>query len=157
MTRGTALLLREWRALSVRFPSSLKFYGKCYPTSNRSTALRRPLREAFTGAVDHAHVERGADTMPDVKEAVIAVQAVALLLFISHAFPSPDEGYGRWIGPSFWLSGEPIPEARFLAIDSMAGGASRPVEREPARNLTPQARIRDVFAQFVPVDRHRAI
>ena len=97
--------------------------------------------------------------MPDVKEVAIAVQALALFLFVGHAFLGPDEGYARSTGPSSWLGGAAVPAERFLAKYPMTGSASGPVasERTPGRDLTPQARIRDVFAQFAPGERRRAI
>jgi len=95
--------------------------------------------------------------MPDVKEAAIAVQALALFLFVGHAFLGADEGYGRPTGSS-WLGAASVPDERFLAKDSMAGSASGllQLERTAAIDLTPQSRIRDVFAQFVPGERRRS-
>jgi hypothetical protein len=96
--------------------------------------------------------------MPEVKEAAIAVQALALFLFVGHAFLGPDEGYGRPAGLNSWLGAASVPDERFLAKGTMAGSASGPVqlERTAAMDLTPQARIRDVFAQFVPGERRRS-
>ena len=97
--------------------------------------------------------------MPDVKEVAIAVQALALCLFVGHADLGPVEGYGRSTDPSSWLGGASVPAERFLAIYPITGSASGslPLERAAARDLTPQARIRDVFAQFAPGERRRAI
>ena len=101
--------------------------------------------------------------MSILKEVAIAVPAMVLLLFVSHTFLGSDESYGPATGPKSWLGGEPIPPERFLAKNSMTGGASRtvaepsPMEWGLARDLTAEARVRDVFTQFVTGERRRAL
>jgi hypothetical protein len=101
--------------------------------------------------------------MSILKEVAIAVPAMVLLLFVSNTFLGPDESYRPTTGPKSWLGGEPVPPERFLAKNSMTGGASptvaepSPLEWGLARDLTPKARVRDVFAQFVTSERRRAL
>ena len=85
----------------------------------------------------------------------LAVPALAALLFLSHTFFGPDES--RLIStPKTWLGGVTFPAERFIAKDLIAGRASNvdedplSLEQEPTSQLTPQARIRSVFAQFGP-------
>lgn len=91
--------------------------------------------------------------MSPLKESAIAVPILGLLLFFSHAFLGPDESPSI-IGPTSWLGGMPIPAARFIAKDSITGSAygtnavGVPLEHVSVRDLSPQARIRSVFAQF---------
>lgn len=100
--------------------------------------------------------------MSVLKETTIAVPVVAALLFVSHIIFGPDESYR---GPAItsWLGAVQVPDERFLAKDSFTGGPSgadvvnAPSEDVPIADLTPQARIRTVFAQFVPRVRRPAI
>ena len=98
--------------------------------------------------------------MSTLKEIAIAVQALALLLFVGHALIGPDES-PLAAYPKSWLGGAAIPAARFLAADSMttailgADPYPAPLERDVA-TLTPEARIRSVFAQFGPRERRPA-
>jgi hypothetical protein len=102
--------------------------------------------------------------MSIAKETAVAVPALAVLLFVSHSFLGPDESYREvTVGPRSWL-GVTIPDARFLAKDLITGRASTvdvdaevqsPAERRVS-DLTPEARIKGVFAQFVPSVRRRA-
>jgi hypothetical protein len=99
--------------------------------------------------------------MSTFKETIIAAPVLALLLFVSHTFLGPDESQPT-IGPTSWLGGGPIPAARFIAKDSITGSASGanavgvPLEQVSARDLSPQARIRSVFAQFASGGRRPA-
>jgi len=102
--------------------------------------------------------------MSIAKETAIAVPALTVLLFVSHIFLGPDEGYREFtIGPTSWL-GVAIPAERFIAKDLITGRASsadvgadtRSPERRPADDLTPHARIKGVFVQFEPNGRRPA-
>lgn len=93
--------------------------------------------------------------MSFLKEAAIAGQFVALLLFVSHAFLGPGESYRQSaIDPSSWLGVVSVPAERLLAKDSIKGSLSGAnvvgiaLRDLAARDLTPEARIRSVFAQF---------
>lgn len=95
--------------------------------------------------------------MSSLKETAIGLLVLVLLLFVSHSFLGPDESYRQsTIGPTSWLGAVQVPAARFLAKDSITGSVSRfyvvgvSLEQESAGGLTPEARIRTVFAQFVP-------
>ena len=97
------------------------------------------------------------------KEAAIAVPALALLLFVSDTFFGPDESYRRITTiPKSWLGGVEIPAVRFIAKDLITGSAScadkdpPPLGQEGVGDLTPEARIKSVFAQFEPGERRRA-
>jgi hypothetical protein len=101
--------------------------------------------------------------MSTLKEIAIAVQALALLLFVGHALIGPDESDSQLVNyPKSWLGGAAIPAARFLAKDSMTSVVLRTdpdsarEERDVATTLTPEARIRSVFAQFEPRERRLA-
>ena len=100
------------------------------------------------------------------KEAVLAVPAAVLLLLLGHALMGPDEhersGQPTTIRMS-WIGADPPPSERWLAKDSivtggpqMAAGPS-PGAYRTARHASPGARIRGVFAQFVPGESDRAI
>jgi len=97
--------------------------------------------------------------MSIAKETAIAVPALTGLLFLSHVFLGPDEGYREFtIGPTSWL-GVAIPAERFIAKDLITGRASRAdvdADTPPVGDLTPQARIKGVFVQFVPSGRRPA-
>jgi len=97
------------------------------------------------------------------KETAIAMPALAMLLFVSHTFFSPDESYRHLTtNPKSWLGGVEIPAERFIAKDLITGSASgagedpSPLGQTSASDLTPEARIRSVFAQFEPGGRRRA-
>jgi hypothetical protein len=89
------------------------------------------------------------------KETAIAVPALAALLFVSHAYFGSDEIQSMSV-PTTWLGGVTIPAERFIAKELIAGRASNAdeeplsLEQKPTSELTPQARIRSVFAQFGP-------
>ena len=89
------------------------------------------------------------------KETAVAVPALAALLFVSHAYFGSDEIQPMSI-PRTWLGGATFPAERFIAKELIAGRASKAdedslsLEQKPTRELTPQARIRSVFAQFGP-------
>jgi hypothetical protein len=98
--------------------------------------------------------------MSTSKEIAIAVSALALLLFAGHRLIGPDESYSQLVDcPTSWLGGAAIPAARFLAQDPMTSTVLRadldsfPRQRDVATTLTPEARIRSVFAQFGPRER----
>jgi hypothetical protein len=93
--------------------------------------------------------------MSILKETAVAVPVLAALLFVSHTFFGSDESQSI-SAPKTWLGGVTIPAERFLAKDSIAGRTSNANEdslslnQTPTSTLTPQARIRSVFAQFGP-------
>ncbi len=97
------------------------------------------------------------------KETAIAVPALALLLFVSHTVFGPDESFRRLTtSPTSWLGGSEIPAERFIAKHPIAAGASY-ADEGPASfrqadvgYLTPEARIRTVFALFEPRGPRRA-
>jgi hypothetical protein len=100
--------------------------------------------------------------MSIAKETVIAVPALAGLLFLSHIFLGPDEGHREFtVGPKSWL-GVAIPAERFIAKDLITGRVSSAdadtpsPEQRPVADLTPEARIKGVFVQFVPSGRRPA-
>jgi hypothetical protein len=102
--------------------------------------------------------------MSIAKETAIAVPALTGLLFLSHIFLGPDESdRGFTPVPTSWL-GATIPEGRFIAKDLMTGRASGAdvdadtpsLEQRAVSDLTPQARIKGVFVQFVPGGRRPA-
>jgi hypothetical protein len=102
--------------------------------------------------------------MSIAKETAIAVPALAALLFVSHVFFGPTESYREITAvPTTWL-GMAIPDQRFLAKDPMTGRASSPdidvdtpsPEQRPLSDVTPEARIKGVFVQFVPGGRRPA-
>ena len=97
------------------------------------------------------------------KETAIAVPALALLLFVSHGVFGPDESFRRLTtSPRTWLGGSEIPAERFIAKHPIAASASYADEgpaafrQTDAGYLTPEARIRTVFAQFEPRGPRRA-
>ena len=89
------------------------------------------------------------------KETAVAVPALAALLFVSHAYFGSDE-IQSMSTPRTWLGGVTFPAERFIAKELIAGRAAKAdedslsFEQKPASELTPQARIRSVFAQFGP-------
>ncbi len=102
--------------------------------------------------------------MPVLREFVLAIPLLIMCLLISAAVFGPDEHTAP--APSVsssWLEAGSLPAARWLAKDSFVTGGPR-VRAEPPsvqhareRDVTPQARIRSVFAQFVPGESGRAI
>jgi hypothetical protein len=101
--------------------------------------------------------------MPILKETAIAVPILALMLFVSHTLIGPDEGDRQsTIGLTSWLGGVPVPAERFLAKDSITGRAAganeanASSEQVSAGDVTPEARIRGVFAQFASGGRRPA-
>jgi hypothetical protein len=102
--------------------------------------------------------------MSIAKETAIAVPALAALLFVSHVYlGSAESDRELTIAPRSWL-GMAIPDQRFLAKDLMTGRASGAdldadtpsPEQRPSSDLTPEARIKGVFVQFVPGGRRPA-
>ena len=97
------------------------------------------------------------------KETAIAMPALAMFLFVSHTFFGPDESSRHLTtSPKSWLGGVEIPAERFIAKDLITGSASganedpSPLGQKSAGDLTPDARIRSVFAQFEAGGRRRA-
>lgn len=96
-----------------------------------------------------------------LRETAISVPLLAMLLFLSHTFLGTDESQ-LTVVPTSWLGGVPVPAVRFIAKDPMTGSASggnvlsAPSEQASARDLSPEARIRSVFAQFVSGGRRPA-
>ena len=99
--------------------------------------------------------------MSTAKETAIAVPALAALLFVSHVYLGPAESDREVTAvPRTWL-GMAIPDQRFLAKDLMTGHASTadadmPSPEKPLSDVTPEARIKGVFVQFVPGGRRPA-
>lgn len=102
--------------------------------------------------------------MSITKETAIAVPALAALLFVSHVYLGPAESYREvTVAPRTWL-GVAIPDQRFIAKDLMTGRASGAdadaetpsLEPRPSSDVTPEARIKGVFVQFVPGGRRPA-
>lgn len=101
--------------------------------------------------------------MSILKETAIAVPALALLLLASNSVFGPGESYRQQAtGPKSWLGWVSIPAERFLAKDPVTGSvyeadADASVIAQPhPGDMTPEARIRSVFAQFEPGARRRA-
>ena len=88
-----------------------------------------------------------------LRETAIAVPVLAILLFLSQTFLGTDEGQLNVV-PTSWLGGVPVPAVRFIAKDPMTGSASgrnlaSPLSAQAsAGDLTPEARIKSVFARF---------
>jgi hypothetical protein len=102
--------------------------------------------------------------MSIAKETAIAVPALTALLFVSHVFLGSAESDREFTtAPRSWL-GVAIPDQRFLAKDLMTGRASSAdvdadspsFEQKLSSDLTPEARIKGVFVQFVPGGRRPA-
>jgi hypothetical protein len=102
--------------------------------------------------------------MPIFREIALAVSALAIFLFLSNAFLGPDERQEP--SPTSdrpWIGAEFVPAERWLAKETITTGRSwkgaEPVAmaRGFIRELTPHARIKGVFAQFVPSESRRAI
>jgi hypothetical protein len=102
--------------------------------------------------------------MPILRELVLAVPILIVCLLISDALFGPDERAAPSLAvSSTWIGAGALPATRWLAEDSFVTGASRVVADRPSgehrreRDVTPQARIQGVFAQFVPGESGRAI
>ena len=102
--------------------------------------------------------------MPILRELVLAVPLLVLSLLVSAAVFGPGEQAVPSTAVSRdWIGADSLPAARWLAKQSFVTGgpqvvADRPfAAHRPDRDLTPQARIRSVFAQFVPGESGRAI
>jgi len=98
--------------------------------------------------------------MSFLKETAIAVQFLALLLFVSHTFIGPDQSYREpVIAPASWLGAVSIPPERLLAEAPITGAVfsanvfGAALKEASVRSLTTEARIRGVFAQFVSAGR----
>ena len=102
--------------------------------------------------------------MPILKELAVAAAALVLFFFINAAFPVPDDqGKPSATGDRPWIGAEFVPAERWLVKDLITTGKSwngadpTPVGRGFGRDLTPHARIKGVFAQFIPSESRRAI
>ena len=102
--------------------------------------------------------------MPILRELVLAVPILVLCLLISAAVFGPDEhAMPSSAISSDWIGADALPAARWLATESFVTGGPRVTADRPSgghrrdRDVTPQARIRSVFAQFVPGESGRAI
>lgn len=93
------------------------------------------------------------------KELALAGPALVAALLISHAFLGPDDNERvkhSVTTSASWIGAGPAPAERWFAKESMTTGGpgiaadSAPAQRSFARYVTPHARIRGVFAQFVP-------
>jgi len=100
--------------------------------------------------------------MPILRELVLAIPMLILCLLVSAAVFGPDEHALPSVAVSdTWIGADSLPAARWLAKESFASGelrpAAEPALRERRRDIAPQARIRSVFARFVPGESGRAI
>ena len=102
--------------------------------------------------------------MPILREFLLAIPVLIVCLLVSAAVFGPDEhATSAPAVSSTWMGAGSLPAARWLAKDSFVTGAPRVVAEPPSvqhpreRDVTPQARIRSVFAQFVPGESGRAI
>jgi hypothetical protein len=104
--------------------------------------------------------------MPILREFFLAVPALIVCLLVSHALfgsDQPDPVTPAVTVSSTWIGAGSLPAARWLAQDSFVSGEPRVTagplsgERRREKDVTPQARIRGVFAQFVPGESGRAI
>ena len=114
-------------------------------------------------ASHHAFAVGRGNAMSIYKETAIAAPVLALLLFVGHSFFGPDDSYRHLAtNPKSWLGGVEIPAERFIAKDLITGSASGADEdssslgQKRVGDLTPEARIRSVFAQFELGGRRRA-
>ncbi|HLG81459.1 MAG TPA: hypothetical protein VKY22_10610 [Bradyrhizobium sp.] len=92
-----------------------------------------------------------------LREFVLAVPALIVCLLISSALFGPDERAAASVAvSSTWIGADSLPTARWIAKDSFVTGGPRVAAERPAgehrreRDVTPEARIKGVFAQFVP-------
>jgi hypothetical protein len=96
-----------------------------------------------------------------MKELAVAGPALVLLLLISDAFLGPD-AFDRQSLTSgrCWIGADQVPAERWFAKDSIVTGASwqgaYPASTERRFARTAAARVREVFAQFVPGESGRA-
>jgi hypothetical protein len=94
-----------------------------------------------------------AKKMSILKETAISVPALAVLVFVSHAYFGSEDSQPIST-PTSWLGAVTIPAERLIAKDLITGRASKArdesslSEEAPPSELTPQARIRGVFSQF---------
>lgn len=103
--------------------------------------------------------------MPVLKEFCLAIAAFVAFLYVSHACLGPDESDAikhSLTSRQSWLDADAVPAERWLAKDSITtagpfwpGMEQAPSERGFARYGSPAARVRQVFAQFVPGERKR--
>jgi hypothetical protein len=124
-------------------------------------------------------------TMPVFKELAVAAPALVLSLFVSDVFLGPGENehikdsiasvspraaadlvpVERWLAKdpipsaSVWIGADSVPAERWLVKDSITTGEAwmGSADRRLAREVTPAARVRKAFAQFVPGKSDRAI
>jgi hypothetical protein len=124
-------------------------------------------------------------TMPVFKELALAAPALVLFLFVSDVFLGPGENEHiknsitsisprvgadlvsaeRWLAKdsiasgSAWIGADSVPAERWLVKDSITTGEAwmGSADRRFAREVTPAARVRKAFAQFVPGKSGRAI
>ena len=102
--------------------------------------------------------------MPILREVALAVPALIVCLLISDAVFGPDERAAPPVAVSrTWIGADSLPAARWIAQDSFVTGEPRVATEQPSaeqlreKDVTPQARIKRVFAQFVPGESGRAI
>jgi hypothetical protein len=95
-----------------------------------------------------------------LKELAIAIPVLFLLFLLTDSFldPTATRAYSR-TNRNAWVGAELVPAERLLFDESIATGASwrgaYPNEAPAKTVKTPTLRIRDVFAQFAPVNRSR--
>jgi hypothetical protein len=102
--------------------------------------------------------------MPILRELALAVPMLIVCLLISDALFGPDEHAmpSGTVSPT-WIGASSLPAARWIAQDSFVTGepsavADRSTGEHPReRHATPQARIKAVFAQFMPGESGRPI
>jgi hypothetical protein len=95
--------------------------------------------------------------MPILKEIAFAGAALVLFLFVSAAFPGPNENDRIQHSMTTSIGVGPVPAERLLAKDSITSRASR-IDAVPADpSVTPGERIRKAFAQFAPEKRKKTI
>jgi hypothetical protein len=124
-------------------------------------------------------------TMPVFKELALATPALVLSLFVSDVFLGPGENEHikdpitsvsprvgadlvlaeRWLAKdstasrSAWIGADSVPAERWLVKDSITTGEAwmGSADRRFASEVTPAARVKKAFAQFVPGESGRAI
>jgi hypothetical protein len=100
--------------------------------------------------------ERRGISMAILKEIAFAGAALVLFLFVSAAFPGPNENDGIQHSITNWIAAGPVPAQRLLAKDSVTSRGSR-IDAVPDPSVTPGERIRKAFAQFAPDKRKNTI
>jgi len=102
--------------------------------------------------------------MPILREFLLAVPMLVVSLLVSAAVFGPGEqNVPSTAASRDWIGADGPSAARWLAKESFAtGGPQVALEPpsgalRPGRDITPRARIRSVFAQFVPGESGRAI